>query len=179
MTPEEPPSAPSSRPSIRIINRQRLAPSGRRRLAPILVRILADHGVPTGLSIDISLVRDPVIHPLNRTYRKIDQPTDVLAFPYIDPQEWSGERPLLRSDSPLTPAEEPLIGEILISTDQALKQSESLKKEIEEVIAHLAIHGVLHLLGYDHDRPETQREMRRMERRYLGLWNRPGEGDSK
>ena len=176
MTPDEPPSAKRGKLSIRIINRQRLAASGRKEIQSVLQQILLDHDVPKNLSIDISLVRDETIHPLNKKYRGKDQPTDVLAFPYIHPHQWSEEAGPLRYDPGSAPESETLIGEVLISTDQALKQAASRKTVVGKAIARLAVHGVLHLLGYDHDLPEAREEMRRMERRYLRLWTKIAAG---
>lgn len=90
---------------------------------------------------------DPEIHSLNRQYRQKDKPTDVLSFPLADD---------------VCPA---LLGDVVISVDTATRQAHRRGHSLREEIQTLLIHGVLHLLGYDHEvsRSEAIR-MRKKER---------------
>lgn len=103
-------------------------------------------------TVDIALISDPHMRRLNRTYRAVDRSTDVLSFPFDDEGDGTvagpGPRPL---------------GDIAIAlgvaTRQAVEQGHGLRAELRV----LALHGLLHLLGYDHER--DQGEMRRVEER--------------
>ncbi|ALA60816.1 rRNA maturation RNase YbeY [Nitrospira moscoviensis] len=109
-------------------------------------RVLAAAGeVESELSIE--LVGDGRMRRLNRTYRKKDRTTDVLAFPMRE----------ARNPHPV------LLGDVVISVPTAARQARQAGRSLDEELAALLIHGVLHLCGYDHERGE--REARRMARR--------------
>jgi probable rRNA maturation factor len=84
--------------------------------------------------ISVALVDDAYIRVLNREYRGLDQPTDVLAFPLQDPGS-------------ATP--EPALGDIVISVERARDQARQFKHPVRREVALLAVHGLLHLLGYE------------------------------
>ena len=90
---------------------------------------------------------DPEIHTLNRQYRGKDRPTDVLSFPLADALQPS------------------LLGDVVISVETAARQARRRGHSLREELRTLLIHGILHLLGYDHEisRSEAIR-MRRKER---------------
>lgn len=88
---------------------------------------------------------DPEIHKLNHRFRGKDQPTDVLSFPLADT---------------LYPS---LLGEVVISVDTAARQARSRGHALQEELQTLLIHGILHLLGYDHE--ASRREALRMHRK--------------
>lgn len=94
--------------------------------------------------ITVIVCDDEFIHLYNKDYRGVDKATDVLSFPSdeIDPE--SNER---------------YLGDILISLDHAQSQSDEAKHPLLEEIAMLAVHGTLHLLGYDHSTAEEKAEM--------------------
>lgn len=120
---------------------QELAPEGERLSQALLVslqEVLAAQlrDVPTG-TISVVYVSDNEIQRLNRMYRKKDYVTDVLSFSYVE----QGTEAL---------------GDVVISHAQAKRQAEGdLQLELVDLIAH----GVLHVLGYDHERPEDAQEM--------------------
>jgi len=87
----------------------------------------------TDRDLELQLVDEDTIRKLNRTYRKIDRFTDVLSFPLSD------EHPDI------------LLGTIVISIDHARTESRRLGHTIQEEIQLLFLHGLLHLLGYDHE----------------------------
>lgn len=95
--------------------------------------------------LSIALVRDATIRVLNHRYRGEDKPTDVLSFPLADA---------------LQPF---LLGEVIISTETAARQAERYGRPLREELQVLLIHGILHLLGYDHE--VSRREAIRMQRK--------------
>ena len=88
------------------------------------------------LEFNIILVDNEYIHKLNRDYRKIDRPTDVITFALEDFEDIKTEVRML--------------GDIYISLDKAEEQAESYAHSFKREICFLAVHGFLHLLGYDH-----------------------------
>ena len=100
--------------------------------------------------LSLSLVCDAEIRELNRTHRNLDQPTDVLAFAFQE------ERRLPDSN---------LIGDVVVSVDTAKRQAQQRETPLQQVVEDLLIHGILHLLGYDHvASPQRARVMRAKER---------------
>ncbi|WP_257461308.1 rRNA maturation RNase YbeY [Archangium lipolyticum] len=108
----------------------------------------------TGCELSISLVGDHAIRRLNRTWRKKDKATDVLSFPAGDlPKGTPGPRQL---------------GDVVISLDTAKLQAKEYERTLESEVARYLAHGLLHLLGYDHERPKDAQKMARAEERLLG-----------
>ena len=101
-----------------------------------------------GAEVHLVLTDDRTLRELNRRFRGIDVATDVLSFP-------DGDR---------LPSGDPFLGEIIISVDLARRQAEELGHDEIRELCELALHGALHLLGYDHERDGG--EMNRIE---LGL----------
>ena len=108
-----------------------------RRVAPARAR-----GV-----VSVALVSDRRIRALNRTYRRKDDVTDVLSFP----------------SEPATPSPEPFLGDVVIARGVARRQAREAGHSERTELRVLALHGLLHLLGYDHERDNGR--MRRVERR--------------
>jgi probable rRNA maturation factor len=105
----------------------------------------------------IALVSDARIRALNRQYRHIDRPTDVLAFPAGDsvPSGLTGK--------PDGTTQE--LGDIVISLETARRQARAAGHPLSAELKVLALHGLLHLLGYDHHQQADRARMRRMEAR--------------
>lgn len=108
--------------------------------------------------VDITLVDDAAIHELNRTYRGIDRPTDVLSFA-LDEGE---EEPEVDDDEI-----EHLLGDVIISAPTAVRQGEEYGHGLEREMTYLAVHGMLHLLGYDHMKEKDKLIMRKREEEVL------------
>ena len=122
-------------------------------------------------AVSVALVSDARIRALNRTYRRKDYATDVLSFG--EPEALSFQ------PSPLSP--EPFLGEIVIARGVAKRQAREAGHSEQTELRTLALHGLLHLLGYDHERDEGA--MRRVEARLRrkgglreGLIERAGAG---
>ena len=90
--------------------------------------------------LSVALVGDKEMRPLNSRYRKKNKTTDVLSFPA----------------DPLMPANAGLLGDVIISVEQARRQARELNTSLKKEIVTLLIHGILHLLGYDHERSQRQ-----------------------
>jgi probable rRNA maturation factor len=106
--------------------------------------------------VSVALVSDRRVRALNRTYRRKDYATDVLSFPAAGPKDPPYKRP---SSKPLAPVP---LGDIVIARGVARRQAATPALERTELRV-LALHGLLHLLGYDHERDNGR--MRRVERR--------------
>ena len=98
-----------------------------------------------GAEVHLVLTEDRTIRDLNRRFRGIDRATDVLSFP----------------DGDTLPSGGLFLGEIVISVDRARRQAEELGHDEVRELCELALHGALHLLGYDHERDNG--EMNRIE----------------
>ncbi|MFC1952105.1 rRNA maturation RNase YbeY [Chloroflexota bacterium] len=113
----------------------------------------------TGSEVELGLVitSQERVRQLNRSYRGKDEPTDVLAFSARE-----------EIDAELPPFAQPPdgvlhLGEVIIAYPQAAVQAEEHRHSVKREIAILIIHGVLHLLGYEHDKPELERQMKSRE----------------
>ena len=118
-------------------------------LKATLARVLDDHEASG--EVTCILTDDEHVHQLNRDYRDKDAPTDVLSFELSD------------SIHP----ENPILGEVYISLDRARLQAQEAECAINDEVLHLAVHGVLHLLGFEHDTDAGHERMRAEEARYL------------
>lgn len=108
------------------------------------------------VEISLSFVSLEEIHALNRDYRGVDRPTDVLSFPMygsIEELEAAGRQ---------APESVPL-GDVVICMDKIREQAEEFGHSEERETVYLFTHSVLHLLGYDHETEEDKREMRKRE----------------
>jgi probable rRNA maturation factor len=144
--------------AIEVLNRQRLARIDRNRIARLAGATLAAVG-KTGGSLTIAFVRDRIIRDLNRRFRDVDRITDVLSFP-------PGNNDLY--DLPEADVAD-YLGDIVVSTDTALRQAGETGLSFEREVDELVMHGVLHLCGYDHenDRGEMNRLERKLRRKLL------------
>jgi probable rRNA maturation factor len=104
-----------------------------------------------GTELSIALVDDATIQELNRTYRRKDKPTDVLAFP-MDGEGEPGTKPP-GCQSPR------VLGDVIVSVPTARRQAGRRRRILLDELTMLLAHGLLHLLGYDHATDEEAREM--------------------
>jgi len=114
--------------------------------------ILLSEG-PEEAEVSLILVDDQRIHALNLEYRGVDRPTDVLSFAL---QEEVEEEPEIEE-------EDEMLGDIVISVERARDQAEEYGHSFEREIVYLAVHGTLHLLGFDHEEENAKQEMRSKE----------------
>lgn len=118
-------------------------------------------GLSSPVELGLVIADDDTVRELNRSYRGVDDTTDVLAFALSQPGSDEGEHFIMPPDKTLH------LGEIFISYRQAERQAEEQHHPLERELALLVIHGVLHLLGYEHERPEAEQRMRAMEAKVL------------
>lgn len=123
----------------------------------ILQRAGLSEGVTEG-EVALTFVDNEGIRELNRTYRGIDAPTDVLSFAMQDQSEEELEIQYDEEFMEETPNGD-LLGDIVISVPRAREQSEEYGHSIQREIGFLFVHGFLHLLGYDHQDEEAERSM--------------------
>jgi probable rRNA maturation factor len=129
-------------------------------LRRIAEQTLVAEGANSNTEIGLVITGQERIRELNRNYRGIDAPTDVLSFGMT--QEKSGTPPFV------TPPDGILhLGEVIISYPQAVIQAGEHKHPVEEELNLLVVHGVLHLLGYDDEKTELKRAMRARETEIL------------
>ena len=108
--------------------------------------------------VSVSFVNDERIHELNKQYRDVDRPTDVLSFPMGE----NGEYDLNNETGAF------ILGDIVISLETALKQASAYGHSLEREIGFLTVHSMLHLLGYDHEQDSLhERIMREKEEEIL------------
>ncbi len=105
--------------------------------------------------VSLTLVDDAEIARLNGEYRGVHGPTDVLSFPLLEADELAVQA--ARGASPGAPPL--LLGDVVISVERAFRQAEEYGHSAARELAFLAVHGTLHLLGYDHERPEDEARM--------------------
>lgn len=103
--------------------------------------------------LSLALVGDAAMVELNRTHRGKSSPTDVLSFSLVE-----GTAADFRGA---------LLGDVVIDVEQAARQARRARRPLDAELAKLLVHGVLHLLGHDHERDDDARRMRREERRVL------------
>lgn len=128
------------------------------KIKDIIVECLDYEGYDDDYEVSLSFVDNKEIHQLNRDYRGVDRPTDVLSFP------------LLTDDFDVEIEEESL-GDIVISLERALEQSVDYNHSFEREVCFLICHSMFHLLGYDHDTEENTKEMRAKEDHILSKLN--------
>ena len=124
-------------------------------------RVLKAEGVTTPYEVSLVFTDSETVQRLNRDYRGVDRPTDVLAF-YMLTQKEANSFFALPPDGVLR------LGEVIISYPQAAEQAKEQGHSVEQELALLIIHGILHLLGYDHEQPEEEKRMRGREEELLG-----------
>lgn len=110
----------------------------------VLERVVKKENLEQAI-FNIILVDNTYIHTLNKDYRGIDRPTDVISFALEDEKEM---------ESPIR-----VLGDIYISVDKIKEQSEAYGHSYLREFAFLSVHGLLHLLGYDHQTIEEEKEM--------------------
>jgi probable rRNA maturation factor len=125
---------------------------------------LEAEGVDYRLELGIMFTDNRNIQRLNKRYRFIDSPTDVLSFSFIDSSHTALDIP-----HPAGEENRIQIGEIIISLPMALEQASNQKIYIEQELALLLVHGALHLLGYDHLKPAGTRRMEEREKAIIKL----------
>lgn len=128
------------------------------------IAALSDGGTPEADhdgEVTLILADDALQRSLNRDYRGADKSTNVLAFGGLSDPEG------------LPPGGPAILGDIVLAYETCRAEAEAQGKPLADHALHLAVHGLLHLLGYDHDSPEAAEAMEAVERRTLALFGIP------
>lgn len=130
------------------------------RVKRIAQQVLKAESVAPPYEVSIVFTNSEMVQKLNRDYRGVDESTDVLAF-YMLPEKEPASSFILPPDGINR------LGEVIISYPKAVEQSREQGHPVNEELALLIIHGILHLLGYDHEKPEEEAKMRAREKELL------------
>ena len=126
----------------------KMAPDLRRLVKRAVLAVLDFEDFGRRAEVSVTFTDNEGIHALNREYRNVDRPTDVLSFPLSDGEDYD------------TDGDAVLLGDIVISLERAQTQAEEYGHSFEREVAFLTVHSMLHLLGYDHETsPEDERDM--------------------
>jgi probable rRNA maturation factor len=126
----------------------------RPRVRLLCQAVLRGEGWTEQARLSIRICDDGEIRRLNKEHRQIDRPTDVLSFSLVVPTE---------QEFPLPPGEAWELGDIVVSYPRAVAQATEYGHSTERELAYLIAHGLLHVLGHDHDEADERREMRARE----------------
>ena len=144
---------------IEVLNRTRVPVDGE-AVAALVARVLEAEGA-AGAEVGVTFVGDGRIRALNRDYRGRDEVTDVLSFPLEDADEGPGGS--VAGDGAAAAGPPRLLGDVVIGARQALRQARANDLPPSAEVAVLLVHGVLHLLGYDHETDAGQMALRQAE----------------
>lgn len=109
--------------------------------------------------VSVSIVDNRYIHKINKKYRHIDRPTDVISFAFLDSE--NNYDKVLFSPGPV------VLGDIYISLEKAKEQAKEYGHSLHRELSFLFVHGLLHLLGYDHMNEEDEKEMFQLQEEIL------------
>lgn len=126
----------------------------------IAQQVLEAEGVVSPYEVSLVFTDSETVQRLNRDYRGVDESTDVLAF-YMLPQHGAD------ADFVSPPDDITHLGEVIISYPKAEEQAKEQGHSTEQELTLLIIHGILHLLGYDHEKPEEEAKMKAREKELL------------
>jgi len=141
---------------------------------------LLTEGVTRDCAVSIRLCDDDAIHELNREYRGVDRATDVLSFPTVGypagMTAGSADKYLRREyDDELDAC---MLGDLILSVPHVLQQAEEYGHSPEREAAYLIVHGLCHLMGYEHIEEDDKRRMRAMEEKILSAIGQTREGEA-
>lgn len=139
-------------------------PAVEEQLRRSVLAVLEAEGIDTPCIVEVCVTDDGGIHQTNLDMRGVDRPTDVLSFPMFELKP--GEKPSPDWADPDT--DKVFLGDMMISLERARAQAEEYGHSPEREVCYLAVHSVLHLLGYDHlDEGPQKRQMREREETIL------------
>ena len=130
-------------------------------LSDLSEKALESEGVDRPAELELVITDDREIQNLNRKFAGEDQPTDVLSFPMVHLTE------LEQAGFVAPPDKVRHLGEVVISFETARRQAGEHSREVEDELAHLLFHGILHVLGYDHVDEEDEKVMKGKEEALL------------
>jgi len=134
----------------------------------IINAVLEFENFDSDYEVSISFVDNDEIKELNRQYRNIDATTDVLSFPLLEFDRKSNNEPVIKDvliDTEIS------LGDIVISTEKVIEQAKEYGHSQDRELAFLLVHGMLHLLGYDHIQESDEKIMFKKQEEILNLLN--------
>jgi len=137
---------------IIIKNFQKKIPINPTRIKKTILKVISSEGVKKSGEIIISFVNEKTIKQLNKKHLFTNAPTDVLAFDISNPKDIKE-----------------MLGEVIISADEAVKNSKVFKTSVAHELNLYAVHGVLHIFGYDDQTLKQKALMQKTERKYVNL----------
>jgi probable rRNA maturation factor len=155
---------------------QRERPVDLDRWATLARSVLEDRGVKGDAEVSLLFVDADSIAALNREFLHKDGPTDVLSFPIEDEPAPGGRFPDLGGTGPgdpVTPAPPALLGDVVLCPEVAARNAETHGVPYDDEMALLVVHGLLHLMGMDHEVEAEAERMERLERTLLARFHRP------
>lgn len=143
------------------------------KLKKLLQGALRHLGQPASeLSMSLSFVSPEQIRELNKQYRGVDDVTDVLSFPSIDnPERKVIEFGAFAIDSLYPETGKLNLGDVIICLDRAREQAVEYNHSLKRELCFLSLHGLLHLLGYDHAEPDDEKQMIALQDEILNKMN--------
>lgn len=138
----------------------------RRLLQRVMEQVLQGEGIEMEVVVGVTLVEPDRIQEINRAFRKVDSVTDVLSFPMIDGMlAQAAPAALLGCVDPETGALE--LGDLVLCPARAAEQAQEYGHSLRREMGYLCAHGMLHLLGYDHEDEDERAVMRQKEEQAL------------
>jgi len=169
-----------------------VAPLSGDALAAVVAGALRAAGAPAPASIGLILSDDAELATLDEAYLGVTGPTDVLSFPLLPPEAFPAHPGRADRDAPrgrtpafaLPPGRRPNLGDIVISVERAVEQAAAgrggqtgdVRWSAADELRLLAVHGTLHVCGWDHAEPAEEAAMRALEARLLGATGRAASG---
>lgn len=131
----------------------------------VVETVFKEEKVLSDFEVYITLTNNTEIHKINKEYREVDRPTDVLSFPMYEREE------IIKLKENSDEEIEKILGDIIISIEKVAEQADEYGHSFERELAYMVTHGMLHLLGYDHIIEEEKSIMRKREEQILGVLN--------
>jgi len=128
-----------------------------RRIQKLVTYIIESERLTPDTILNIVFTDNTYIHELNKRFLDRDRPTDVLSF---------------NLHTEYLPSELQILGDVYISVEKALEQAEDLKVKLQDELERLVAHGILHLIGYEHNDPKQQEKMEALTEKYLAFSQR-------
>jgi len=134
------------------------------QLTKVIIRLLDEYNLSEG-EVGVVIADDFMLQRLNREYGHKDAPTDVLSFSYIEPP-----------DPDMLKEKEFAVGDIYISVDRAREQAGRVGHSLQREIILLTVHGILHILGFDHNEEADAKLMKEQEEIVMERYDRDTDG---
>ena len=155
-----------TRPGLRLQLNLEVTPArgevNRSLLRDLMRATLDQENLDAPAEVSLTITDDARIQEMNRQYRQVDAPTDVLSFPLLSDDDLSGAGEFVTAPDGVIH-----LGDVVVSLPRAREQAADYGHPLKREVGYLVVHGLLHLLGYDHETAEDQCRMRQREEEVL------------